>query len=168
MIPQNPKKDETASQRSFKNVKCSAKMENVQLPVCNPSPSAWLVVQHFDPFDMGPLLTCSSSHCPRWERDGRHILRHQEDPGSPPGPPHRESHLLTTWLEQWEELHGPSGQMEREQTSEEIWRDSGTQVEDCCWFPSSLMWRRQCEEEDGRRRNTETERRTTRLILPQI
>lgn len=59
-------------------------MENVQLPVCNPSPSAWLVVQHFDPFDMGPLLTCSSSHCPRWERDGRDILRHQEDPGSPP------------------------------------------------------------------------------------
>lgn len=26
----------------------------------------------------------------------------------------------------------------------------------------------QCEEEDGRRQNTETERRTKRLILPQI
>lgn len=84
-------------------------------------------------------------------------------------PPHRESHLLTTWLEQWEELHGPLG-------ADGAGTDIGRDLERFRDTSGRLLLvplfsdveTTQCEEEDGRRRNTETERRTKRLILPQI
>lgn len=82
-------------------------------------------------------------------------------------PPHRESHLLTTWL-----VGGAPRALGADGAGTDIgrdlerFRDTSGRLLLVPLF--SDVETTQCEEEDGRRRNTGTERRTTRLILPQI
>lgn len=85
--------------------------------------------------DVSPALTCSSSHCPRREKDGHPFLG-RLDTGKILDAPREESHLLAghAWSRPgWNGGRSSStrssrdqkGQMEREQEPEETWRNSG-------------------------------------------